>query len=368
MKHRIAVFAENSSFGGISSYCLQLCEALINSGELVWLFIPLEQRVANHFLLDQARKKKIPVALLYVKSSFDFSMMIQIHRYISELRITTLHTNGYRFDTIMRLYRLCFFSKLKHIVCVHTALPNSASNILQKIYNKIDNLGHIFNVYTIVVSEYTKLYIQKRSFINKSKVFTIYNGLNYSPIVTLKPLNKIVISFVGRICREKGIDFLCQIISIFCENTSKDINVVFEICGTGGEEDKILNLVSSYPDKVVFKGFVSDVSKQLSRSHILIMTSMVETFGLVALEATSQNVVVIGTRVGGLPEVIEDNVTGVLIDYGDANLYVKKLKELVYDSSLRDLLLSNAQKCLMDKFLISNSILKYISLLSSIKS
>lgn len=364
MEHKIAVFAENSSFGGISSYCLNLCKELQKREKQVWLFIPLEDRVTNHWLIDEAQKNNLNYILLNCKNSFDFSLLKQINSKIKHIGISIVHTNGYRFDILIRIYRLLFLSSSNHIVCVHTALPPHVSSLRQKIYNSIDNWGHIFNAYTITVSDYTKSYVLKKSLVCKSKVVTIYNGLNFYTCRSIKPTEETIVTFVGRLSQEKGVNYLVNIISTYL--TRYSTNVIFEICGDGPEKDKILKLVSTFPNNVVYKGYISDISAQLKRSHILIITSVVETFGLVALEAICNNAVVLATKVGGLTEVVQNGVTGILVEYGNIDLYVRKLEELVTNTDLRDALLKNSQKIVKVKFSISSSVTNYLSLVSSI--
>src|SRR5258708_4347058 len=71
--------------------------------------------------------------------------------------------------------------------------------------------------------------------------------------------------------------------------------------------------------RVRWLGKVEDVPDVLRWADLYVLPSQSESFGLSALEALATGVPVIGTRVGGLPEVVEDGVCGVLADAGDVD-------------------------------------------------
>ena len=86
-------------------------------------------------------------------------------------------------------------------------------------------------------------------------------------------------------------------------------------------------------DRVHFLGKQSSVSEILPLADLLLMPSELESFGLVALEAMACRVPTIATRVGGIPELIEDGVTGLLFPVGDVEAMAGAAVELLSDSS-----------------------------------
>jgi glycosyltransferase involved in cell wall biosynthesis len=68
---------------------------------------------------------------------------------------------------------------------------------------------------------------------------------------------------------------------------------------------------------VSFLGKLEQIAPLLAAADLFILTSQTESFGLSALEALASGVPVIGTKTGGLPEVIRDGETGVLCGVGD---------------------------------------------------
>ena len=84
-------------------------------------------------------------------------------------------------------------------------------------------------------------------------------------------------------------------------------------------------------DRVHFLGKQSSVSEILPLCDLLLMPSELESFGLVALEAMACQVPTIATRVGGIPELIEDGVTGRLLPVGDVDGMAAAALDLLRD-------------------------------------
>ncbi len=89
-------------------------------------------------------------------------------------------------------------------------------------------------------------------------------------------------------------------------------------------------------DRVRFLGFRSDATEIISRSTILVHPSTCEeTFSLVPLEAMAAGVPVIASRVGGIPEVVSDGETGLLVAPGDAHALASAIRDLLDDPARR---------------------------------
>jgi N-acetyl-alpha-D-glucosaminyl L-malate synthase BshA len=86
-------------------------------------------------------------------------------------------------------------------------------------------------------------------------------------------------------------------------------------------------------DRVHFLGKLGSVSEILPLADLLLLPSELESFGLVALEAMACRVPTIATRVGGVPELIDDGVTGRLLPVGDVDGMAEAAVELLRDPS-----------------------------------
>jgi len=84
-------------------------------------------------------------------------------------------------------------------------------------------------------------------------------------------------------------------------------------------------------DRIIFVGNTASIEEVLVGADLFILPSETESFGLAALEAMSCKVPVIATAVGGLPEVVEDGVTGFLRPVGDVEGMAAAAVELLSD-------------------------------------
>lgn len=84
-------------------------------------------------------------------------------------------------------------------------------------------------------------------------------------------------------------------------------------------------------DRVTFTGVLDGVADLLRAANLLLLPSQTESFGLVALEAMASGVPVVASNVGGLPEVIEDGVTGYLAPLGDVDKMAEYAVQILSD-------------------------------------
>ena len=89
-------------------------------------------------------------------------------------------------------------------------------------------------------------------------------------------------------------------------------------------------------DRVAFLGKQESVNELLPVADLMLMPSELESFGLAALEAMACRVPTIGTRVGGVPELIDDGVTGRLFPVGDTDAMAGAAVELLSDAEKLD--------------------------------
>jgi N-acetyl-alpha-D-glucosaminyl L-malate synthase BshA len=103
-------------------------------------------------------------------------------------------------------------------------------------------------------------------------------------------------------------------------------------------------------EDVYFLGEQAEVEEILRLADILLLPSQTESFGLVALEANAAGVPVIASRVGGLPEVIQDGQTGFLLPLGDVEAMSEAALKILNNPELRDRMRQAARRRARDLF------------------
>jgi N-acetyl-alpha-D-glucosaminyl L-malate synthase BshA len=112
--------------------------------------------------------------------------------------------------------------------------------------------------------------------------------------------------------------------------------------------------------RVHFLGKQERVSEILALADLLLMPSELESFGLAALEAMACKVPSIATRVGGVPELIDDGVTGLLFPVGDVNAMAAGALSLLTDPGRLDAMREAARKTAQKRFCADLVVPKYV--------
>ena len=112
-------------------------------------------------------------------------------------------------------------------------------------------------------------------------------------------------------------------------------------------------------DKVHFMGKQDRVSELLPLADLMLMPSELESFGLAALEAMACKVPAIATRVGGVPELIDDGITGLLYPVGDVEAMAAGAVALLTDRARLEAMRDEARKTARARFCSSLVIPQY---------
>jgi glycogen(starch) synthase len=150
--------------------------------------------------------------------------------------------------------------------------------------------------------------------------------------------------YAGRFEGRKGTDVLLKVIPALC---LKHRRARFILVGedrtqpngtTQAEEFRVQHRRADFRDRVIFAGEVSDekLETYLAQCDIVVAPSRYESFGLIFLEAMMFGKAAIGCRAGGMVEVIEEGVTGLLAEPGDTASLEVALDILLSDAGKRE--------------------------------
>jgi len=114
-------------------------------------------------------------------------------------------------------------------------------------------------------------------------------------------------------------------------------------------------------DRIHFLGKQDNVNELLPNADLMLMPSEMESFGLAALEAMACRVPAIATQVGGVPELINDGVNGLLFEVGDVEAMAMAAIDLLQDQPRLDAMSAAARKTAQDHFCATTIIAKYES-------
>ncbi|UUX91810.1 glycosyltransferase [Methanoplanus endosymbiosus] len=181
--------------------------------------------------------------------------------------------------------------------------------------------------------------------------YSEYNDLSYLP-----KGSKPVILSIGRLIGLKGTEYLIQSI-IYLTKAFPEIIII--IAGIGPEKERLEQLVQKLKlsEKVVFKGFISHelAIEYYKFSDVFVLPSVnlngqTEGLGVVLLEAMACKTPVIGSNVGGIPDIIKDGRNGFLVPEKDPEAIAGKIKIILDNNELREKFITNGYTTVKENF------------------
>ena len=211
-------------------------------------------------------------------------------------------------------------------------------------------------IYYIAISAQIKQHWVEKG-LDTKKIDAIYNvyqssdddALPDNDILSISEYDGYKIIFAGRLIECKGIPFL---VKGFEQIINNNINAKLFLVGDGEEENKLKEYISELNLKqhVVFLGYKTNPQAFIRKADLLVLPSSEEGFGRVLLEAMDDGTPVIGTRIGGMPEIIEHGVNGLLVNYGDVDNLKRSIIEILKNNSLREKIIQGGYDTINSKF------------------
>ena len=283
--------------------------------------------VTVHFL-KYPRRTAVPTLFQYNK--------IRIHRKLRQIRPDIVHGHGtefeYAYDAIT--------SGFPAVITVH----NVVSELLKIAPGCRLRILSYFEKYTLRKAKHiigTSPWMEASfGHLISGRFYVIDNSINEVFFDTKPQAEDDGLLFVGRIVPDKGLMYLLQAIDILKHRYN---NVLLKIIGhvpTGsGYHSLLIAYIQEHNllENVKFLGYEEPegVAEELSRSIALVLPSIHEPFGNVLAEAMAIGKPVVATKVGGIPYVVEDGETALLVDPGNGEALAEKIAMLLESKELR---------------------------------
>lgn len=328
---------------------------------------------------DEFKKHNVEIIQIGDLQSFlDIKQHKKVIKIINEFKPHIIH--GAVFEGVTMAAINGAYKKVPIIILEETSDPQNRSwkgNLLMKLLCLTANK-------VIGVSPAATNYLENKINLPKDKVVLINNGVVIPTIANQESKNSIkekyhilkddiVIGSVGRMNSDahKRFSDLINAFSILAQKNSK---VKLVLVGDGPEHSNYKNLVDKLgiQDRVVFAGYQNEIEEYYAVFDIFCLVSAFEAFGLVLAEAMLHKLPVVATNVGGIRYIVDDNVTGFLVEKFDVESINEKLDILCNNSDIRKQFGENgyikALKCYTEERYVKNIEDLYIELIKKIKN
>lgn len=234
------------------------------------------------------------------------------------------------FDSVKSLnLPLIFTAHDYSLICMRANLMNGSGDIcdassgLCKVYNKIQ--GHLVDNKPDVVIAPSKFVIDKlksNKLFKNVKTVVLPNANESNPIKINKNYDNIDFLYVGALEKHKGPEILIKAFSRIIEK-----NIKLHIVGKGSEGLKLQELASK-DNRIIFHSFLrgNDLKELYKRANVMVIPSIwYDNSPMVIYESFMNSTPVIGSDIGGIPELVQEKYNGFLFKAGD----FKELKEIM---------------------------------------
>ena len=244
--------------------------------------------------------------------------------------------------------------------------------VSEKQHKWFDNLLYRFvfkKSKVILLSE--NLYTDIKKYVDKSQVYFCPNGIEdiETSELPVKETDTIQLLFLSNLLVAKGIYDLLEA----CK-TLKNKNIKFKCTFIGGEGDvnaqqfqeAIANRDLNDCVEYAGKKFGKEKNEYFKKSDIFIHPTLNDCFPLVLLEAMQFSLPVISTIEGGIPDIVEDGLTGFLIPKSDVSAITEKLSILIENKDLRTKMGIAGRLKFSNEFTIRNFENKFLGILMNV--
>lgn len=347
---RILIVITKATWGGAQRYVYDLAEALHRDGEHVVVAHGDSGLLAD--MLDTLGIPRVQIpGLTRDVSGGDVAAFTALRRLVAVFAPHVIHSNSSKAGALAaltgRIYRTPRIIFTAHGWAYNEKRPWWQKALIAYVHWLTILLSHT----TICVSSAVRTDARWMPLV-QSRLRVIHNGITATTPLSQRDArnaiapqlatNHATSQWIGTIAElhpTKNIDVL---IDAFAEIAS-DHDAVLVIIGEGSERAHLEARITHHNlhDRIVLAGFLPAAAQYLSALDVFVLPSHSEALGYVILEAGLAQLPVVASRVGGIPDIILDGESGLLVPPGDRPLLATSISSLLSNTSLRTALGTN---------------------------
>jgi len=284
-------------------------------------------------LAKKAEAQGIDVELVKIRGNIDPISVIKFIRLFHRRKVNIVHTHSNADSWNAAIAAKLSSGRPTVVRTRHLSVPFNNRLIYNFMADRVVTVGEAVRQFMI------------RKGIRPQKVLTISSGVDvdrFNPEKvreTLRdklgiPSDALVFGTAAIFRRNKGHRFLLEAASTILDRfpTAKLL-----LAGDGPQKGNLLQIIDEkhLQSSVVMPGFVEDMPRLLNSLDIFVFPSVEEAFPNAILEAMAMNKPVVATRVGGIPDILEDGETGYLVEPENSDAIADRVIKLLSNQQLR---------------------------------
>ena len=314
-----------------------------------------EAEAPNAFVAA-AREAGIEVDVLRERFRFDTSVLAQLREVVARREPDIIETHMVKSHFLVKALGLG--RRLPWVAYHH---GYTTTDLKMRVYNQINRwtLPSAARVVTVCEPFARQL---ARSGVARERISVCHNSVAPAAPVGAEEVEALrrklglvegerVILSVGRLSLEKGHTDLVEALGEL-RRMSPALNFKLVIAGEGPERERAERaaVAAGVADRIIFAGHTNDVRPFYALADVLTLPSHSEGSPLVLLEAMAADLPVVATRVGGVPEIVIDEESALLVAPRDARALASALERALTDEGLARTLAANASARVAEHF------------------
>lgn len=276
--------------------------------------INLFQRHLTYSIIEVIKQKNIPI----VFTAHDMQAICPASAMLCNGKICEKCLTGSKFN--------CFKNR-----CIKESYVKS---LLASIESEIYMKKKVYNMMNIIITPSKFIENKLRESGIKSKIITMHNFVDTEKFNNKCNIDKGYAFFFGRLSIEKGILNLLNTFSM------QEMGKLY-IAGEGPEKENIIKYIkdNKLEDRIKMLGFLkqNEIKKYISESSFVVVPSICyENCPYSILETLASGKPIIGAKIGGIPELIEESKNGYLYEYNDLKKLSKLMNTLFKNKNIRE--------------------------------
>lgn len=347
-KIKVLLAVCNNVLNGTERYVVDLASNLPGDRFDVYVATPMKGPLSD--ILESRSIKEI-VFDNGKLMTYSLKGLTNLRRIIKKEKFDILHANaGFLPCVVGKISGIKFILEVKHGI-FYSKKQLDTLPFLRRLYER--NKKRFVDKF-IATSPNDKGLMIKYFHIPDDMIEVIYLGLDTKELLTKvsnepvkKDENKFILGHIGRLTFQKGQIFLLKAFKII---SGKYPNARLEIIGEGEDKESLLKFVqeNDLEDKVLFRGYISDIYNEMRKFDAHILTSRFEGMGYVNLEAMALGVPVITSNVGGATNFLKDRHNALITEVEDHLSTANAIEDVISNTALRNTLIENGLKTVQD--------------------
>jgi glycosyltransferase involved in cell wall biosynthesis len=330
----LKVFQLISSAGhyGAEAMLLNLSRSLVDVGCEVTLGIFHNEHAPNLDVASRAAAYGLHTEILECRGRVDIGSVRALRSLLRSKRPDVLHLHGYKADIYGAL--AAHGRNIPTVATCHNWLSGTPA---LNVYNRLDLLALRSCDRLAAVSD-SVASVLRTSGIPAQKVAVIPNGIDIAPFESAAPAidfpGRLTLGMVARLDMNKGFGPLLHALVEVARHCPE---ILLIVAGEGPARNEIEESIANLQlqNNVRLLGTRKDMPELYASFNVFVLPSLNEGMPLTVLEAFASGLPVVATGIGAIPSVVQDGVSGILVDPGDVASLAAAILKLAREPELR---------------------------------